>query len=78
MDVELQRELVSPRMRRNRRVVIVGAGPGGLAASMLLAYAGADVTVLERLPRVGGRSGTLAANGFRFDKGATFFCTRKS
>jgi phytoene desaturase len=57
----------------SRRVVIVGAGPGGLAAALLLARSGAEVTVLERLPRVGGRSGTLAAGDFHFDKGATFF-----
>jgi phytoene desaturase len=44
-----------------------------LAAAMLLANAGADVTILERLPRVGGRSGTIEANGYRFDIGPTFF-----
>ena len=36
------------------RIVIVGAGPGGLASAMLLARTGAEVTVLERLDRVGG------------------------
>ena len=47
-----------------RRIGIIGAGPGGLAAAMLLARAGADVTLFERLDRVGGRSGTiLARNG---------------
>jgi phytoene desaturase len=56
---------------------VVGAGPGGLAAAMLLASAGADVTVHERLPRVGGRSGTIVGDSprgsFRFDMGPTFF-----
>ncbi|MFO1060109.1 MAG: phytoene desaturase family protein [Dongiaceae bacterium] len=55
------------------RVVIIGAGPGGLAAAMLLARCGVPVTVLERLDRVGGRSGSLRADGFTFDTGATFF-----
>jgi phytoene desaturase len=59
--------------RGRRRVIIVGAGPGGLAAALLLARAGAEVTVLERLPRVGGRSATVQAQGFRFDLGPTFF-----
>ncbi len=61
----------------SRRVVIVGAGPGGLAAAMLAANAGADVTVFERHGEVGGRSGTIEAQsevgGFRFDIGPTFF-----
>lgn len=56
-----------------KKVVIVGAGPGGLASAMLLSAAGMDVTVLERLPHVGGRTSTLEANGFRFDLGPTFF-----
>ena len=60
-----------------RRVGIVGAGPGGLAAAMLMASAGADVTVHERLPEVGGRSGTIVADApsgrYRFDIGPTFF-----
>jgi phytoene desaturase len=57
---------------RNRAVVI-GAGPGGLASAILLAAAGLQVTVLERLPRVGGRTATLEEGGFRFDLGPTFF-----
>lgn len=56
-----------------KRVVVVGAGPGGLAAAMQAAAAGADVTVLERLNRVGGRSSAIEAEGFRFDTGPTFF-----
>lgn len=54
-------------------VVIVGAGPGGLASSMLLAAAGCRVTVLEAKAGPGGRTSTLEADGFRFDRGPTFF-----
>src|SRR4051812_14622383 len=60
-------------MARAKRVVIIGAGPGGLASAMLLAGAGYDVTVLERQPRVGGRTTTIGEDGFRFDLGPTFF-----
>lgn len=55
------------------RVIVIGAGPGGLASAMLLASAGFDVDVIERMDRVGGRTSTLEADGFRFDMGPTFF-----
>ena len=60
-----------------RRVGIVGGGPGGLAAAMLLAKAGVDVTVHEARDVLGGRSATITAptdqGTFRFDTGPTFF-----
>lgn len=56
-----------------RKVVIVGAGPGGLASAMQLAKAGADVTVLEKQTWVGGRTATFEQDGYRFDIGPTFF-----
>ncbi len=54
-------------------VVIVGAGPGGLASALQLAQAGARVTILEKQSWVGGRTATFAQHGFRFDFGPTFF-----
>ena len=56
-----------------RNVIIVGAGPGGLAAAILLAAAGVRVRIIERLPIVGGRTSSIEAEGFRFDLGPTFF-----
>ncbi|MEM1226717.1 MAG: phytoene desaturase [Planctomycetota bacterium] len=56
-----------------KKVVIVGAGPGGLASAMQLAAAGLDVTVLERRDRVGGRTSSIERQGYRFDCGPTFF-----
>jgi phytoene desaturase len=56
-----------------RHALIVGAGPGGLTAAILLAKAGMQVTVLERATQVGGRTSCFEANGFRFDYGPTFF-----
>ncbi|MEN1680034.1 MAG: phytoene desaturase family protein [Planctomycetota bacterium] len=57
----------------SRKVVVVGAGPGGLAAAMLLAKAGVRVTVIESQPHVGGRTSTLQDQGYAFDRGPTFF-----
>src|SRR5450432_3152053 len=56
-----------------RRVVIIGAGPGGLAAAMLLAKSRVQVTILEKRPEVGGRTSTIRQDGFKFDTGPTFF-----
>jgi phytoene desaturase len=56
-----------------KSAVIIGAGPGGLAAAMLLAKGGVQVTVLERLPKPGGRCSSIEAEGFKFDIGPTFF-----
>lgn len=54
-------------------VIVIGAGPGGLAAAMQLQHAGLRVTVLERRNQVGGRTSAIEAQGFRFDCGPTFF-----
>lgn len=52
------RELTFPLVGRapeGRRLVIVGAGPAGLAAAVEAAGAGHEVTVLERSERIGGQ-----------------------
>jgi phytoene desaturase len=55
------------------RTVVIGAGVGGLATAALLAKEGHEVTVLERLDRVGGRAGSLFLDGFRFDTGPSWY-----
>lgn len=51
------------------RVVVVGAGLGGLAAAARLAAQGHDVTTVERSDHVGGKLGVLRRDGFTFDTG---------
>ncbi|MFM1768205.1 MAG: hypothetical protein RJA22_734 [Verrucomicrobiota bacterium] len=57
----------------SKQVIVIGAGPGGLASAILLAAAGVKVKVLERLPIVGGRTSRIEADGYKFDLGPTFF-----
>lgn len=59
-----------------RSIVIIGAGMGGLAAALRLRQAGFQVTVLEKQPRVGGRSNVIEADGFRVDTGPTILVMR--
>lgn len=51
------------------RVVVIGAGLGGLATALRLQGAGHDVTVLEQLPEPGGRASQLVDRGFTWDLG---------
>jgi C-3',4' desaturase CrtD len=53
------------------RIVVIGAGVGGLSTSALLARAGLDVTVLEAHIYAGGSASTFYHQGYRFDAGAT-------
>lgn len=56
----------------SRKVLVVGAGPGGLSAAMLLAANGYEVTVVEKRNQVGGRNGRIEKDGYTFDIGPTF------
>ncbi|MCB0007354.1 MAG: FAD-dependent oxidoreductase [Anaerolineales bacterium] len=53
------------------RVLVIGAGIGGLTTAALLLKAGYAVTVLEAQSYPGGCAGTFFYQGFRFDAGAT-------
>ncbi len=57
----------------NRRVIIVGAGIGGLAAGYWLGKRGYEVEILEASDRPGGRMLTLERKGDKVDVGAQFY-----
>ncbi|MBN2789472.1 MAG: phytoene desaturase [Candidatus Delongbacteria bacterium] len=57
----------------NKSVSIVGAGPGGLAAGMMLASKGYKVTIYEKESKVGGRNSYFKLGDYTFDIGPTFF-----
>lgn len=59
-----------------RKVIVVGAGMGGLSAAADLARTGLDVTVVERAASVGGKMRRVESGGLSIDAGPTVFTMR--
>ncbi|HVJ65792.1 MAG TPA: phytoene desaturase family protein [Bdellovibrionota bacterium] len=55
------------------KVIVVGAGLGGLAAATSLAMKGYRVEIFERNDRIGGKLNVLREGGFSFDLGPSIF-----
>jgi 1-hydroxycarotenoid 3,4-desaturase len=56
---------------REKRVIVVGAGMGGLSAAIALAVGGAKVLVLERSVAPGGKARAVEVGGTSLDAGPT-------
>ncbi|WP_368504653.1 phytoene desaturase family protein [Alkalihalophilus sp. As8PL] len=55
-----------------KKVFVIGAGPGGMAAAMLLSGKGYQVEVFEKQSYIGGRTSSFTKDGYTFDRGPTF------
>ena len=53
------------------RVVVIGGGLGGMASAARLAKLGHEVTLLERMPQLGGAVSFVTSEGFSWDAGPT-------
>jgi len=56
-----------------QKIVIIGAGIGGLATANLLAEAGHEVHIYEKEATAGGRAGKRKIKGFTFDTGPSWY-----
>lgn len=63
-------------MNRDPRVIVVGAGIGGLCSALLLAARGLAVTLVEAAPTPGGKMRRLRVDGADIDAGPTVFTMR--
>jgi len=59
-------------MPNSKHIIIIGAGPGGLCAGMLLSHRGFKVSIFDKNHEVGGRNRAIRMNGYTFDTGPTF------
>jgi 1-hydroxycarotenoid 3,4-desaturase len=58
------------------RIVVIGAGVGGLVSALLLAARGLDVLVVEKEAAPGGKLREVSAGSARIDAGPTVFTMR--
>lgn len=57
----------------SKKVLIAGAGIGGLATALRLAKKGFEVEIVEKNSQAGGRLNQIKKDGFTFDTGPSFF-----
>ena len=57
----------------SRKVLVAGAGIGGLATALRLAKKGYQVEMIEKNNQAGGRLNQIKKDGFTFDTGPSFF-----
>ncbi len=60
----------------SNRVIVIGAGIGGLVAAAILSHQGYEVIVLERASTIGGKIRQIHINGRPIDAGPTVFTMR--
>jgi phytoene desaturase len=61
------------QLSESKKVIVIGAGVGGLATAIRLSVKGYDVEIFESNPYVGGKLSQINSNGFRFDAGPSLF-----
>jgi len=57
----------------NNKILVIGAGLGGIATALRLAKRGYEVEIIEKNSKAGGRLNQIKKDGFTFDTGPSFF-----
>lgn len=53
----------------SKRVIVIGAGLGGISAAIMLRVNGYDVEIFEKNEKIGGKLNTISEKGYTFDLG---------
>ena len=53
----------------SKKIIVIGAGLGGLSAAISLRQAGYDVEIFEKNAQIGGKLNVLTDHGYTFDLG---------
>lgn len=72
----LRLSMILTMTRRQKNIVVIGAGIGGLSAALLLAQAGHAVTILEAQAQVGGKARRFESKAGPVDAGPTVLTMR--
>ena len=64
------------RHERDSGIAVLGGGPAGLTAGLILGLRGAEGAVFEAEDSVGGLAKTVEVDGYRFDLGGHRFFTK--
>ncbi len=62
-----------PSKKRNKKVIVVGGGLGGLSSAISLKAEGFDVELVEKNDKIGGKLNFKEIDGFGFDLGPSIF-----
>ncbi|MDC3244280.1 phytoene desaturase family protein [Amylibacter sp.] len=58
-------------IKNNNKILVIGAGFGGIASALRMRALGYDVTLIDRLSAIGGRAQVFNRGGFKHDAGPT-------
>ena len=58
-------------IKDNKKILVIGAGFGGIASALRMRARGYDVTLVDRLSSIGGRAQVFNRGGFKHDAGPT-------
>ena len=58
-------------IKNNKKILVIGAGFGGIASALRMRALGYDVTLIDRLSAIGGRAQVFNRGGFKHDAGPT-------